>query len=96
MTSLVAPIFNKDKAFIGIAGVDLTLDAIGKTVADTVLYKSGALTLYTANGTVAAAKDASVVGKTIADLGLDAKLKAAIEGRRRSSWKGKGRRGCRC
>jgi methyl-accepting chemotaxis protein len=93
MTSLVSPIFNKDKAFIGIAGIDLTLDGIGKVVADTVLYKSGALTLYTANGTVAGAKDASLVGKNLADLGADPALKANIEKRESFVMQRKGAKG---
>jgi methyl-accepting chemotaxis protein len=78
MTSLVAPIFGKDRAFIGIAGVDLTLGAIGKLVTDTVLYQSGTLTLYSASGTVTGAKDLSLVGKSataaVADAGLRRRL----------------------
>jgi len=93
MTSLVAPIFNKDRAFIGIAGIDLTLDGIGKVVEGTVLYKTGALTLYTANGTVAGAKDASLVGKKISDIGLDPALKANIEKREAFFMERKGAKG---
>jgi methyl-accepting chemotaxis protein len=79
MASLVAPIFNKDRVFIGIAGIDLTLDGIGAVVGQTVLFKTGALTLYSANGTVAGAKDASLAGKKMADIGIDPDLKALLE-----------------
>jgi methyl-accepting chemotaxis protein len=78
MTSLVSPIFNKDRSFIGVAGVNLALDEIGKAVGDTVLYKSGSLLLFTANGTVAGARDASLVGKNLSDLGLAGSLKEKI------------------
>ena len=63
IVSLVVPMFNLDKAFLGIAGIDITLDGIRKMVADDVLYRSGTLTLYSANGTVAGARDAAAVGK---------------------------------
>ncbi len=79
MTSLAAPIFNKDRQFIGVAGVDLTLDTINKLVAGTVLYRSGSLTLYSQNGTVAGARDTSLVGRRIEDIGMDPELKARIE-----------------
>jgi methyl-accepting chemotaxis protein len=69
--SLVVPMFNADKAFLGIAGIDITLDRIQKLVAETVLYKTGSLTLYSANASVAAAKDAALVGKTAAEAGAN-------------------------
>ena len=68
--SLVVPMFNAEKAFLGIAGIDITLDRIQKLVAGTVLYRTGSLTLYSANESVAAAKDAALVGKTAAETGV--------------------------
>jgi methyl-accepting chemotaxis protein len=79
MTSLSAPIFNKNRQFIGVAGVDLALDTINKLVAGTVLYQSGTLTLYSPNGTVAGARDASLVGRKMAETSVDPALKARIE-----------------
>jgi methyl-accepting chemotaxis protein len=69
--SLSVPMFNAEKAFIGITGIDITLDRIQKLVAETVLYKTGSLTLYSANGNVAAAKDAALVGKSAAEIGAN-------------------------
>jgi methyl-accepting chemotaxis protein len=71
LVSLVVPMFNAKKAFLGITGIDITLDRIHKLVAETVLYKTGFLTLYSANGNVAAAKDAALVGKTAAETGAN-------------------------
>jgi methyl-accepting chemotaxis protein len=63
LVSLVVPMFNRDKAFLGIAGIDIPMDAIQKMVAEDVLYRSGTLTLYSANGTVAGAREAAAIGK---------------------------------
>ena len=81
IVSLVVPMFNLDKAFLGIAGIDITLDGIRKMVADDVLYRSGTLTLYSANGTVAGARDTAAMGKkaseTEAGRALQGKLGSA-------------------
>ncbi|MFI5368099.1 MAG: methyl-accepting chemotaxis protein, partial [Spirochaetia bacterium] len=66
--------FNAEKAFLGITGIDITLDRIQKLVAETVLYKTGSLTLYSANTAVAAARDAALVGKTAAEAGANKML----------------------
>ncbi len=76
--SLVVPMFNAEKAFLGITGIDVTLDRIQKLVAGTVLYKTGSLTVYSANGNVAAAKDAAFVGKTAAEAGADKILQGKL------------------
>jgi methyl-accepting chemotaxis protein len=79
MTSLSAPIFNKDRAFIGIAGVNLDLSGVDKMVATAVLYRTGTLTLYSSNDTVAGSKDTASLGKNITDVGADAALKTVID-----------------
>ena len=79
MTSLSAPIFNKSRQFIGVAGVDLSLDTINKVVTDTVLYTSGSLTLYSPNGTISGARDASLIGRRAVDLDLDAAFRARLQ-----------------
>jgi methyl-accepting chemotaxis protein len=66
MTSLVVPIF-KEKKFIGIAGIDLQMDDVQKLVTGTTLYRSGTLTLYSANGTVAGHREAGLLGKSVSD-----------------------------
>lgn len=70
--SLTAPIFNADKAFIGIAGIDVTLDTIQGIVSKAVLYKTGTLTLYSGDGTISGARDAALVGKKASELETDA------------------------
>ncbi|HYW83511.1 MAG TPA: cache domain-containing protein, partial [Spirochaetia bacterium] len=72
--SLVVPMFNAEKAFLGITGIDITLDRIQKLVAESVLYKTGSLTLYSANTAVAAARDTALVGKTAAEAGANKML----------------------
>ncbi len=79
MTSLSAPIFNKNREFIGVAGVDLPLETITKVVAAAVLYRSGTLTLFSPNGTVAGARDASQVGRRATEIGVDADLLSRIQ-----------------
>ena len=78
MTSLSAPIFNGNRQFIGVAGVDLSLETINKVVAATVLYGTGSLTLLSPNGTVAGARDTSLIGRTAQEIGLDAALQERI------------------
>jgi methyl-accepting chemotaxis protein len=76
--SLVVPLFNAEKSFIGITGVDITLDRIQKLVAETVLYQTGSLTLYSSNGSVAAAKDPALVGKSAAEAGANRTLQERL------------------
>ncbi len=77
--SLSAPIYNKSRSFIGIAGVHLSLETIGKAVSSAVLYRTGTLTLYSSNGTVAAAHDSFIVGRKITEIGVDPAVKALID-----------------
>ncbi|HET6450301.1 MAG TPA: methyl-accepting chemotaxis protein [Spirochaetia bacterium] len=78
-TSLSAPIFNANRSFIGVAGVHLSLEAIARTVSTAVLYRTGTLTLYSSNGTVAAAHDSFIVGRRMTEIGLDPALRALID-----------------
>lgn len=78
-TSLAAPIFNRSGSFIGVSGVHPTFDAITKVAASVVLYRSGKLTLYSSNGTVAAAYDSFIVGRRTSEIGVDPALRALIE-----------------
>jgi methyl-accepting chemotaxis protein len=68
MTSLVCPVFNAKKAFIGIAGIDLALSEVEKQVVGATLYRTGHITLYSANGTVAGDRDPARVGKNASEV----------------------------
>jgi methyl-accepting chemotaxis protein len=79
MSSLVVPIFNKDRRFIGIAGVDLTLEELQQQLAKVTLYASGTLTLYSSNGTIVGAPDLAFMGKKVGEQGFsDSFQKAAV------------------
>ncbi len=65
LTSLVVPVLDQDKRFIGIAGVDLLLDSLQEMVGKVVLFKSGSLTLCSANGTVAGTKDPALLATKV-------------------------------
>jgi methyl-accepting chemotaxis protein len=70
-TSLVVPVFDLDKKFIGITGVDLLLESLQQLVGQAVLFKTGSLTLYSAGGTIAGAKDPALLGAKVTDLVAD-------------------------
>jgi methyl-accepting chemotaxis protein len=72
MSSLVAPIRNTEGRFIGIAGIDLTLAPLQKTVDEAVLFKTGRLTVFSADGKVAGAKDLAFIGRRGTEVGFDA------------------------
>ncbi len=71
MVSLVVPILDLEKRFIGVVGVDKTTEGLQKMVAETVLFRSGAITLYSPKGFVIAARDPSIVGKPVSALVKD-------------------------
>jgi methyl-accepting chemotaxis protein len=75
MASLVVPI-KRAGGFIGIAGVDLTLDELQKMVADITLYRTGSLTLYAGDASVAASREAARIGKKVAE--AEATLASAV------------------
>jgi methyl-accepting chemotaxis protein len=75
MTSLVVPI-RRDGTFIGVAGIDLTLNDLATLVGSTVLYETGTLTLCTTGASIVAARDLSQIGQPFA--GEDAALAEAI------------------
>jgi methyl-accepting chemotaxis protein len=75
MTSLVAPI-RRDGTFIGVAGIDLTLNELATMVGSTVLYETGSLTLCTSGGSIVAARDLAQIGRPFAE--GDAALAEAV------------------
>jgi methyl-accepting chemotaxis protein len=74
MVSLVVPVKDAAGKFTGIAGIDLTLDAIQQFVAGTTLYRTGRITMLSANGTIVGAKDISFVNRKVTDLDGGAEL----------------------
>ncbi len=70
MTSLVVPILDKQKNFIGIAGIDLDLQEIQKLISGLRLtdYATAYATFYSANGMVISTKNASYIGKNIKEI----------------------------
>ncbi len=73
LTSLMVPLFNSEKKFIGVTGIDLTLDNL-QTLVSTIRigeFKDAYLNLYSANGTVVGSKRADYVGKHIEETSKD-------------------------
>ncbi len=68
MVSLVVPVKNVTGKFAGIAGINLTLDGTQELIAGTTLYRTGRITLLSANGTIVGAKDVSLVNRKVSDL----------------------------
>lgn len=81
ITSIVVPIKIEGK-FVGVAGVDISLDSIQKINDSIRLYKSGFGTIISNNGTIVAHKSHDLVGKSYYDL-VDSKsvnkMKSAIK-----------------
>lgn len=81
ITSIVAPIKINGK-FVGVAGVDISLDSIQKINNSIKLYKSGFGTMISNNGTIVAHKSHDLIGKNYYDL-VDpksvTKIKAAVK-----------------
>ncbi len=75
MTSLVAPI-HRDGKFIGVAGIDLTLNDLASLIGSAVLYETGSLTLCTSGGSIVASRDLAQIGRPFA--AEDASLAEAI------------------
>jgi methyl-accepting chemotaxis protein len=70
MTSLVVPMFDKQKNFIGIAGIDLDLQEVQKLISGLRLtdYATAYATFYSANGTVISTRNASYIGKNLKEI----------------------------
>lgn len=78
LVSLAVPLFNLDRSFIGIAGVDITLDRIQRLVSEAVLYSTGTLTLYSANGTISGSRNAADIGKKFTEIARDEALRGKL------------------
>ena len=80
MASLVVPLKDPAGKFIGIAGIDVALDALQKHMqaAKIGAYRNAYAFVYSENGTVAAAVDSSYVGKKVEETTKEAGFVAAI------------------
>jgi methyl-accepting chemotaxis protein/methyl-accepting chemotaxis protein-1 (serine sensor receptor) len=68
MSSIVVPIMIGDKA-VGVAGMDLSLDAANKALSAVKPMGTGFLGLVTGTGAIISHPDAALVGKTLKDAG---------------------------
>ena len=59
------PIHNRSGQIVGALGLDMALSTLTNMISEVKLYKSGYLTLLSAQGLVAADKDESIVGETL-------------------------------
>lgn len=71
-TVFVNHVVIKNGQRIGVAGIGLSLESLGQTVANYSLGESGRLFLADSNGIVKIHADTSLVGKSLSDLGLAA------------------------
>lgn len=69
LTSLVVPIRNNEGSFIGITGIDLTLESLQTLAGNTQIsdYDEAYITFYASDGKVVASKKASYAGKPVAE-----------------------------
>jgi methyl-accepting chemotaxis protein/methyl-accepting chemotaxis protein-2 (aspartate sensor receptor) len=66
ITSISSPIL-LDSAFLGVAGVDIGLSLLQETIAAIKPLENGFLTVYSANGTILASPEASLLGQPMPD-----------------------------
>jgi len=64
LTSLVVPVRSENKEFIGIAGIDLTLDSLQRLVSEIEIegFPNAYVTFYSAGGIVVASKNTDSIG----------------------------------
>lgn len=65
ITSLVVPIFDKAKRFVGIVGVDMSLEEIQGFSSSLSIFESGYMSIYSQNGTVVGSKKEQNLGKGV-------------------------------
>ena len=80
ITSLVVPIKANNGQFLGIAGIDLTLEKVQELVSKISVgeYLGAFMHLYSQNGTVVASRQAELVGKPIKETGVDEEYLQAV------------------
>ena len=80
LASLVVPVHGAQGAFIGIAGIDVSLDSIQSKIAGAKIgnFQNAYAHLYSANGTVVASIQPSDLGKRVDDVTKDAALINAV------------------
>lgn len=68
LTSLVAPIANRDGEFIGIAGIDLALDSLQQLIQEIQIsgFQDAYITFFSSDGTVVASPFEEEVGQDVA------------------------------
>lgn len=81
LTSLVVPIQDEAGEFIGICGLDLTLDSLQDMVVDITLgeFDGAYVEFFSENGTIVATPRAEQVGKSLANLDYDPELVDAVQ-----------------
>jgi methyl-accepting chemotaxis protein len=69
ITSLTIPLFSRKKEFIGITGIDLSIENLQKLIAAVRIdsYANSYLTFYSAGGIVVGSRNAEYVGKHVKD-----------------------------
>ena len=82
MTSLVVPIFDRYGTFLGIAGIDVGLDAIEQYIrtAKVGAFRDAYANIYTQGGIVAASPNESWIGKKVEETAPEKAFIAAVKG----------------
>lgn len=82
MTSLTIPVQNRNGQFIGITGIDISIDEIQELVNTVQIgqYEKAYLSIYSQNGIIAGSKTAEHVGQYIGDVSDDSSLIALVTG----------------
>ncbi len=79
LTSLVVPISNPDGQFVGIAGLDLSLDGLRQKTTEITIYDTGSITIYSESGIVVGSKEAGHTGKPVEQTTNNKQFIAAVK-----------------
>jgi methyl-accepting chemotaxis protein len=79
MVTATVPIINRGQ-IAGVAGVDLTLEAMQALIADIKVYDSGYAALINNDGSIIGFRDGALLGKKVADLDFADTIQSAVGG----------------
>lgn len=78
VASIITPVFGQNDVILGVAGLDLSLQAVTDMMEEHKIGKNGFLILLTTEGTVMYAKEEAYLYHSIQELELDEKVKTAF------------------
>lgn len=86
VASIITPVFGQDNTVLGVAALDLSLEAVTNKMAEHSLGKKGFFILLTAEGSVMYAKESSLLRNSIQELSIDPIIKTAFASKNYGSY----------